>query len=170
MKKNALLKSAIAMMMSALLISGCSSAANQNTASTEASKAESEAAQTEAMKEEKKFSVVSTIFPSYDWVKEVIGDRADSFELTLLLDKGTDLHSYQPTAEDIAKISKCDLFIYVGGESDYWVADALKESTNPKMQVINLVESIGDKAKEEEIVEGMEGHDHDHDDHGDHDH
>ena len=94
----------------------------------------------------------------------------------MLLDKGTDLHSYQPTADDIAKISACDLFIYVGGESDGWVDDALKESSNPNMQVINLMEVMGDSAKEEEVKEGMqaeEEHDHDHDGEAaehDHDH
>ena len=74
----------------------------------------------------------------------------------MLLDNGVDLHSYQPTAEDIMKIASCDLFIYVGGESDEWVEDALAESTNPDMKVINLLETLGDKVQEEEVVEGME--------------
>mgnify|MGYP002381944948 FL=1 len=65
-----------------------------------------------------KLSIVTTIFPEYDWVKEILGDRADNAEITMLLDNGVDLHSYQPTADDIVKISDCDLFIYVGGESD----------------------------------------------------
>lgn len=103
-----------------------------------------------------KLSVVCTTFPQYDWVREILGDQADNVELTLLLDDGVDLHSYQPTAEDIAKIADCDVFIYVGGESDGWVEDALAEATNKDMQVINLMEVIGDSAKEEEVVEGME--------------
>lgn len=106
--------------------------------------------------EGKKIKVVSTIFPSYDWAKEVVGDLKDSYDFTLLLDKGTDLHSYQPTADDIAKIAEADLFIYVGGESDGWVDDALKVATNKDMKVINLVEVLGDKAKTEEVVEGMQ--------------
>lgn len=65
-----------------------------------------------------KLKVVTTIFPEYDWVKEILGDKARSTDLTMLLDDGVDLHSYQPTADDIIKISGCDLFIYVGGESD----------------------------------------------------
>ncbi|MDF2513663.1 MAG: periplasmic solute binding protein [Herbinix sp.] len=73
----------------------------------------------------KELSIVCTIFPQYDWVREILGDRADQAELTLLLDNGVDLHSYQPTAEDITKIISCDLFIYVGGESDQWVNDVL---------------------------------------------
>lgn len=101
-------------------------------------------------------SIVCTIFPEYDWVKNLLGDEAKNAELTLLLDSGVDLHSYQPTADDIIKISTCDMFIYVGGESDAWVKDALKEATNKDMVVINLLEVLGDSVKEEEVVEGME--------------
>lgn len=103
-----------------------------------------------------KYSVVCTIFPEYDWVREVLGERSEDFELTLLLDNGVDLHNYQPTAEDIAKLGACDLFIYVGGESDEWVESALKQVENPDRQVINLLEVLGDSVKEEELVEGME--------------
>jgi len=103
-----------------------------------------------------KISVVATIFPQYDWVRQILGDKADNLELTLLLDRGVDLHSYQPTADDIIKISTCDLFIYVGGESDEWVEDVLAEAVNPDMVTINLLDELGDAAKEEEIVEGME--------------
>ena len=74
----------------------------------------------------------------------------------MLLDNGVDLHSYQPTADDIAKISDCDLFIYVGGESDGWVDDALKNASNKNMKVVNLLDVLGDSIKEEEVVEGME--------------
>ena len=74
----------------------------------------------------------------------------------MLLDNGTDLHSYQPNAEDISKIANCDLFIYVGGESDEWVDDALKEATNKNMKVINLLDVLGDNVKDEEVKEGME--------------
>lgn len=89
-------------------------------------------------------------------MREILGDKADHAEVTMLLDNGVDLHSYQPTADDIIKISDCDLFIYVGGESDGWVKDALKEATNKDMQVINLLDVLGEQVKEEEVVEGME--------------
>ena len=114
---------------------------------------------------EKSLKIVTTIFPEYDWVREVLGDQAENDELTMLLDNGVDLHSYQPTADDIVKISDCDLFIYVGGESDGWVDDALKNATNKNMKVINLLEVLGDSVKAEEVVEGMQEteHDHDHD-------
>ena len=112
-----------------------------------------------------KLSIVTTIFPEYDWVRTVLGDKADNAEVTMLLDNGIDLHSYQPTADDIVKISDCDLFIYVGGESDGWVDDALKNATNKNMKVINLLDVLGDSVKTEEVVEGMQEteHDHDHD-------
>lgn len=121
-----------------------------------------------------KLKVVTTIFPEYDWVREILGDKADNAEITMLLDNGVDLHSYQPTADDIVRISECDLFIYVGGESDSWVEDALKNATNKDMKVINLLDVLGDSVKTEEIVEGMQktehDHDHDHDEDYDHDH
>ena len=104
----------------------------------------------------KQIKVVTTIFPEYDWVKEIAGDKVSDMDLTMLLDNGVDLHSYQPTADDIMKISDCDLFIYVGGESDAWVEDALKEAVNKDMKVINLLDVLGNSVKEEEVVEGME--------------
>ena len=110
-----------------------------------------------------KLSVVTTIFPEYDWVKEILGDKAGSTDLTMLLSSGVDLHSYQPTADDIVKISDCDLFIYVGGESDKWVDDALKEATNKDMKVIDLLNVLGDSVKTEETVEGMQETEHAHD-------
>ncbi len=103
-----------------------------------------------------KYSIVCTIFPEYDWVKEILGDKISDYDVTLLLDKGVDLHNYQPTAADIAKIASCDLFIYVGGESDEWVEDVLKESVNKDMKVINLLDILGEQAKVEEMKEGME--------------
>ena len=102
-----------------------------------------------------KFSVVTTIFPEYDWVSNITSGAGD-VELTLLLDNGADLHSYQPTADDIIKISNCDMFIYVGGESDKWVDDALKGAVNKDMVVVNLLDLLGSKVKQEETVEGMQ--------------
>ena len=102
-----------------------------------------------------KISVVCTIFPQYDWVRQIVGDKAGNMELTLLLNKKIDLHSYQPSVADIAKIAASDLFIYVGGESDAWVKDALKTAINKNMKVLNLMDILGDAAKNEEFVEGM---------------
>ena len=120
----------------------------------------------------KNLQIVTTIFPEYDWVMNILGDNPSNAEVTMLLDNGADLHSYQPTASDILKISTCDVFVYVGGESDEWVDDVLKEATNKDMVVINLMDELGNAVKEEEIIEGMEGHDHEHehDDEEDHEH
>ena len=127
-----------------------------------ASSAPSSANESAAEQDSDGLSIVTTIFPEYDWVQNILGENPAQAQVTMLLDDGVDLHSFQPTAEDILKISTCDMFIYVGGESDDWVEDALKEATNKNMVVINLLDALGDTVMEEEIVEGME-HDHDHD-------
>ena len=115
-----------------------------------------------------KVKVVTTIFPEYDWAREIIGDT-NSAELTLLLGNGVDLHSYQPSIQDIAKISTADIFIYVGGESDGWVKDALKNAKNKNMKVINLLETLGDKVKAEEVKEGMQAEEEEEHEHHHHD-
>lgn len=104
--------------------------------------------------------IVVTIFPAYDWARAILGEQLSQTNLTLLADNGVDLHSYQPTADDIVTISTCDLFVYVGGETDHWVEDALSEAVNQEMVVINLLEALGDAAKEEEAVDGMEAGEH----------
>ena len=122
MKKIITLVLALAMAVS--LFTGCGKKNNAETGESDSNK----------------LSVVTTIFPEYDWVREILGGKAESTDLTMLLDNGVDLHSYQPTADDIIKISDCDLFIYVGGESDEWVKNVLKNTVNKKMKVINLLE------------------------------
>lgn len=114
-----------------------------------------------------KKSIVCTTFPEYDWVMNILGEKAGSFDVTLLQNNGTDLHSYQPSVKDIAKISNADLFVYVGGESDQWVEKVVSQSVNKKQIVVNMLEVLGDKVREEEIVEGMqaeeeEEHEHHH--------
>ncbi len=103
-----------------------------------------------------KISIVCTTFPQYDWVNNIIGKKSNRFDTTLLLNNGVDMHSYQPTIRDIAIAGSGDLFIYVGGESDTWVSDALKEAKNKDLKAINLMAVLGDSIKEEEIVEGMQ--------------
>ena len=119
-------------------------------------------------KKSDKLKVVTTIFPEYDWAREIIGENQMNVELTLLLAKGVDLHSYQPSIQDIAKISTADIFVYVGGESDGWVKDVLKNATNKNMKGINLMETLGDKVKAEEVKEGMQEED-EHEHHHHHD-
>ena len=106
-------------------------------------------------REEDTLSVVAVIFPEYDWVRQIIG--ADSgIELHLLVDDGVDPHSFQPSVADMVKVSECDLLIYGGGESDAWVADALKDQNKATVALLPL---LGDKAHQEEVVAGMQVHD-----------
>ena len=112
-----------------------------------------------------RITVVTTVFSEYDWVKNIVGDT-DDVGVSMLLDGGADLHSYQPSFADIRAIRKCDLFIYVGGESDKWVDDALKQSENENRLVINLMEVLGENAREEEQVEGMQEEEHNGDEEG----
>ncbi len=119
-----------------------------------------------------KIEVVCATFPAYDWVREVVGDEADRFEITYLTGNGVDLHSYQPTVQDVASITDADLFVYVGGESDGWAEDAVEAAKSSKLHVVNMMEVVGDDAKEEEVVEGMQAaaHDHEHAEAEEHDH
>ena len=140
----------LAALMLAGMLAGC-----MNSSEVPMGSATAAPSQTEAPAHTK-ISIVTTIFPEYDWVREILGDKADSAEITMLLDNGVDLHSYQPTADDLIKISDCDLFVYVGGESDEWVEGALKSAANKDRKVINLLDALGDSVKEEETVEGMQ--------------
>lgn len=95
-----------------------------------------------ALNSDDKLNIVCTTFPQYDWVSNIISGNEENVNLTLLMDKGGDLHNFQPSALDIAKVSDCDIFIYVGGESDSWVNDALKEAVNPNLVAVNMVEAL----------------------------
>ena len=101
-------------------------------------------------------SIVTTIFPLYEWCREVLGENPGNARLSFLLDSGTDLHSYQPSAGDMVTVSECDLFVYIGGGSDVWVPDALGNSENPEQVSLNMMEVLKDSVREEEIIEGME--------------
>ncbi|MCR4694490.1 MAG: metal ABC transporter substrate-binding protein [Pseudobutyrivibrio sp.] len=158
------MKKTFSVLLSTLLIAGCLSAcgAEAQPAADSATQVSTETAASHA----DNIQIVTTIFPEYDWVMNILGDSSADAEVTMLLDNGVDLHSFQPSAEDILKISSCDLFIYVGGESDQWVDEALDGAQNQDMVVINLLDVLGDSVKEEEVIEGMqtEEHEHDHDD------
>ena len=163
-KKKSLI-TAVSFLSAVSLFTGCSSA-NTSTSESSVSEVSVSTAESSNIPESEPFSVVCTIFPEYDWVKEILGSHAENVEISYLLDDGVDLHNYQPTADDIVKISTCDLFVYVGGESDEWVEDAIAEATNKDMKVINLMDVLGDSAKVEELKEGMQESEHEHD----HDH
>lgn len=112
-----------------------------------------------------RYKIVCTTFPQYDWIKQIIGDD-DRFNVKLLLGNGVDMHSYQPTVDDMYQVATADMFVYVGGSSDKWVSDALKNARNKNMKVVNMMEVIGDKAKVEELVEGMQEEKYDSHSHG----
>lgn len=105
---------------------------------------------------QKKVSIVATIYPQYDWLKNILGDRLDAVNLKLLIKNGTDLHSYKPSAQDIAAIASADMVVFVGGESDEWIEKALKATPKEGRVQVNLMEALGDRVKEEEVVEGMQ--------------
>lgn len=116
--------------------------------------------------------IVVTIYPIYDWLNQILGDEVDSANITLLLDDGNDMHSYEPSVAEVANILQADIFVYVGGESDEWVSDMLDNNSSGDLIIINLVEVLDDAVLDEESVEGMEDeHDHDEDeDEDEHDH
>ncbi len=151
------MKKLISVLVAAIIMASCLSACGSVNDASAASGGE-------------KLQIVTTIFPEYDWVMNILGDNPANAEVTMLLDNGVDLHSFQPTADDILKISTCDMFIYVGGESDKWVEDALKEATNTDMAIINLLEVLGNSVKEEEMVEGMQESEHEHEHEEEHEH
>ena len=112
-----------------------------------------------------KLQIVATIFPAYDFARAAAGDLA---EVTLLLPPGAESHSYEPTPADILAVRDCDLFFYLGGESDHWV-ESILDSIEPRGQTLRMVDCV--ELLEEEIREGMQslpGHSHEH--HGDHEH
>jgi zinc transport system substrate-binding protein len=115
---------------------------------------------------QKKVSIVATIYPQYDWLKNILGDRLDAVNLKLLIKNGTDLHSYKPSAQDIAAIASADMVVYIGGESDEWIEKALKATPKEGRVQVNLMEALGDRVKEEEVVEGMQAEEEHHHEHG----
>lgn len=101
--------------------------------------------------------IVTTIFPIYDWTKNLLGSRASDTDLILLLDDGVDMHSFQPSVSDLITLTDCDLLIYVGGESDEWIDKALADNPNPARRELRLMDVLGERVLEETLVEGMEG-------------
>ncbi len=142
----------LAVVLASCLVVGCASTSSTTTTVDSSSTAQGET-----------LSVVTTIFPIYDWTKEILGEDIENVTLTYLEDTGVDVHSFEPTVDDMVTMTNCDMFIYVGGESDTWVDAVLANAENPDMIVINLTEVLGDAVREEAEVEGMQAHDHDHD-------
>ena len=107
--------------------------------------------------------IVAAVFPAYDFARSAAGELAD---VTLLLPPGAESHSYEPTPADILRVQRCDLFIYLGGESDAWV-DTILSAIEPRGDVLRMMDCVD--LLEEETVEGMQGgHGHDHEEGHDH--
>ncbi|MDF2544362.1 MAG: transporter substrate-binding protein [Herbinix sp.] len=135
-------KNAIIVLLYLVIISVLEGCSKQNITSKE----------NKSSDESKKINIVATIFPQYDFARQIAGDKAD---ITMLLSPGAESHSYDPSPQDILKIQNCDMFLYVGGESDEWIDDLLQSMDTSKMTVIRLMDCVD--IVEEEIVEGMEG-------------
>ena len=116
--------------------------------------------------EQKKYSVVSTSFPGYDFARAVT--KNTNISAKMLVKPGAETHTYEPTPQDIIDIKNADMFIYVGGDSDTWVEKILKDVDSKKTHVVKLIDLVS--TVNEEIVEGMEDDDHDHKHSHDHDH
>lgn len=132
----------LAAMLACGLFAGCSGGFSESSASADSGR----------------LKIVTTIFPAWDWVRQIVGD-GDNVDLILLGGAGTDLHSFSPSTRDILDIADCDLFLYVGGESDAWASDALSQNPNGNRTALSLLELVGDSAREEELAEGMEADD-----------
>ena len=127
---------------------------------------------TQSNLQKEKFKITTTVFPVYDWTKNIVGDESPNVDIEMLMNSGIDLHSYQPTAEDIVNINSSDVFIYVGGVSDGWVEDVLAQSTNEDLVTINLMEVLGDRVLSDDLIPGMQEseHGHEHEIEEEHDH
>jgi zinc transport system substrate-binding protein len=113
--------------------------------------------------EGKKLSVVTTIFPPYDFARQIAGDKA---EVTMLLPPGAESHSFEPTPQDIIKIQNCDVFVYNGGDSDAWVDRILGSMDTSGIRVLSMMDMVKARLVEEETVEGMEAEEEDGPDQG----
>lgn len=98
-------------------------------------------------------TIVTTIFPLYDWTRLILGDQTENIHVTYLLDSGADLHNFQPSARDIALISNSALFVYIGGESDEWVEDLI-HAENAEINGLRMMDSVS--TLEESVVDGMQ--------------
>lgn len=156
MKKIGLI--VLAALLVCAMFAGCSKNEENNTNETQSTQTvqgkEEDAKQKKAEEgpdQAKKLKVVTTIFPQYDFVREIAGEGV---ELSMLLPPGSESHSYEPTPQDIIKIQESDLFIYVGGESDEWVDRILSSMENADLKKIALMECVD--VVEEEVVAGMQ--------------
>lgn len=116
-------------------------------------------------KEDDKLTILCTLFPQYDWLRNIT-EGVEGIELSLIIANGADPHSYQPTATDIMNISNCDVLVYLGGDSDAWLSEALERSGNESITQIALSELDGITLCEiSASSHSHEGHEHSHEGH-----
>ncbi len=106
-----------------------------------------------------KIQILCTLFSQYDWIRNIVGD-SENIELKLIIANGADPHSYQPTAADILAISNCDMIVFVGGDSDNWVKEALERTDDPSIKQIALMELDGVTLHDISSSSGEHGHEH----------
>ncbi len=149
-----------ALSVGALALGGCSKPDTNTNTNTNTS------TNTDVNTNKASVRVVTTNYASYDFARNIVGDKG---EVKLLLPPGAESHSFEPTPQDIRDIEDCDVFVYVGGDSDTWVMGVLESLDRSNMQIVTLMDCV--EVVPEELVEGMEEADHDHDhEEGDHSH
>ena len=126
-------KKAMAILLCSIILCGCTAPAQQKT-------------------ENEGLSVVTTVFPVYDWLRNIT--EGTDTEVTMLMQNGSDLHNFQPSAKDIITINDADMFVYIGGESDEWTADVLREAKS-SLESVSLMDSGRVSLVEDEVKEGM---------------
>jgi len=116
-----------------------------------------------------RISIICTIFPQYDWVRQIAGEEhINRFDVSFLISSGADLHNFNPSVQDMTRIITSDAFIYVGGHSDSWVDDVMRRA-NPDMRRLNLMDVLIEELGEHDLLEGFcdvdcdDDHEHDHD-------
>lgn len=155
------MKKIISILLGSCLFIGILSGCNQTSTPAESSSTtnhsiEENSVENDSVETDNKISVVSTVFAPYDFTREIVGDHA---EISMLLSPGSESHSFEPTPGDIMMIQNCDVFLYIGGDSDAWVERILASIDTSNIEIISLMDCVD--VVTEEIVEGMQ-----HDDHG----
>ena len=136
----------VVLLLCLTMLVGCSSNRNGKKEETNAD-----------MENTNQLKIVASIYAPYDLAKQVVGEYG---QVTMLLPPGSESHTYEPTPQDIISIQNCDVFVYVGGESDTWIKDVLDDIDTSDVKIISLMDQVD--LLEEEVVEGMELQEHTH--------
>lgn len=147
--KNRLIIGLITVCMAIAMFTGCSTKGNESVDKVE--------------KDNGKLKIMTTLFPQYDFTRQIVGDKAD---VTLLIQSGMESHTYEPTSEDIIKINKADLFVYTGKYMEVWADKILQSVTNDKLKVLDVSKGINlDEDEDAHEEEPQDDHAHEYDPH-----